>query len=254
MIGCQAVVGPSNERDWSPDQAILPSAELNGSRVTVHNIRNCEYRTADEYEVRYYDRTFDLNQLTSVDFIMVPFSDYPEGAHTFLSFGFDDRDYLAISVEVRREKGETFSVVKGLTRQYELMYVVGDERDLIQLRTNFRLDDVYLYRAKASPQQAQALFVDMLERANNLAKQPEYYDLVTNNCTTNIMQHINHVKPGRIPYTYEILLPGYSDRLAYRLGLFKSTKSFEQTKLDARVTKLAYIYRDDAEFSQRIRR
>lgn len=250
--GCRAI-GPSNDRDWSPDQAVLPTAEISSSQATIHNIRNCAYRTADDYDVHYYDRSFDLQTVRSVDFIMVPFSDYPEGAHVFLSFGFDDGRYLAISVEVRREKGETFSAIKGLCDQYELMYVIGDERDLIQLRTNLRLDDVYLYRANASPEQARALLVDMLKRANQLAEKPEFYHLLTNNCTTNVVNHINRVRPGKIPYTYEILLPGYSDRLAYRLGLFKTDVSFERTKLKARVTKLAYIYRDDPAFSERIR-
>lgn len=252
--GCRSVIGPSNQRDWSPDQAVLPYAEFDQQVVRIHNVRNCDYRTSDDYTVNYYDKTCDLNQLKSVDFIMVPFTDRPEGAHTFLSFGFEDGDYVAISIEVRREKGETFSVVQGLMNQYELMYVVGDERDLIQLRSNLRMDDVYLYRAKATPVQARALLVDMLERANKLADEPEYYHLVTNNCTTNIMRHINRVAPGRVPYTYEVLLPGYSDRLAYRLGLIEQGESFERAKMDARINRLAYVHRDSPDFSQLIRR
>ena len=252
--GCRSVVGPSNDRDWSPDQARLSTADFDGHRVHVHNIRNCSYRTADEFTVDYYDKTFDLERLRTADFIMVPFTDYPDGAHTFLSFGFDDDQYVAISVEIRREKGEYYSVPAALMNQFEIMYVVGDERDLIQLRSNVRLENVYMYRASASPAQVRSLFVDMLERANKLAQKPEYYHMLTNNCTTNIMAHINHVSPGRVPYTYEVLLPGHSDRLAYRLGLIAQDESFERAKEKARINRLAYVNRDSPEFSKLIRR
>ena len=252
-LGCRAS-GPSNSRNWSPDQAVLPYAEFEGPRVRLHNIRNCSYRTTDDYTVGYYDKTYDLEKLDRVDFIMVPFSELPEGAHTMLSFGFADEDYLGISVEVRREKGETYSLTKSLTNGFELMYVIADERDLISLRTNQRLDDVYLYRANATPEQARALLVDMLERANELRNQPEYYHLITNNCTTNIMRHINRISPGRVPYNYEVLFSGYSDRLAFRLGLIGDGQSFEREKLAARVNKLAYVYRESPDFSKSIRR
>ena len=252
-LGCQAS-GPSNSRNWSADQAVLPYAEFDGPRVQLHNIRNCSYRTTDDFTVSYYDKTFDLEKLNRVDFIMVPFSELPEGAHTMLSFGFNDDDYLGISVEVRREKGETYSITKSLANGFELMYVIADERDLIALRTNQRLDDVYLYRANATPEQARALLVDMLERANQLRNQPEYYHLITNNCTTNIMRHINRISPGRVPYNYEVLFSGYSDRLAYRLGLIGDGQSFERAKLAARVNKLAYVHRESPDFSKNIRR
>jgi hypothetical protein len=220
----------------------------------VHNIRNCEYRCVDDYTVRHYDKTFDLDKIQSVDFIMVPFSNMPAGAHTFLSFGFEGPEYVAISVEARREKGELYTASGGLTRQFELMYIVGDERDLIQLRSIHRLDDVYVYRCVAPRAEVRALFVDMLKRTNQLRKKPEFYDLVTNNCTTNLVSHINNVSPGRVPYTYQVLFPGYSDRLAYDMGLIKNDKPFEQIKDEARVNKLAYIYRDREDFSALIRR
>jgi hypothetical protein len=171
-----------------------------------------------------------------------------------LSFGFEGEEYVAISVEARREKGEVYTASGGLTRKFELMYIVGDERDLIQLRSIHRLDDVYVYRCVAPRSEVRALFVDMLERTNRLRKKPEFYDLVTNNCTTNLVSHINKVSPGRVPYTYQVLFPGYSDRLAYDMGLIKNDKPFEQIKDEARVNKLAYIYRDREDFSAVIRR
>jgi hypothetical protein len=252
-VGCKSL-GPSNHRNWSPDQAKLSTAEFRGSLVEVRNIRNCTYRSTEDYKVDYYDRTFDLHDVESVDFVMVPFPDMPSLAHTMLSFGFQGKDFLAVSVEIRKEKGEVYDPIKGMMNQYELQYVLGDERDLIGLRTNYRLNDVYVYRAKATPEQARLLLVDVLERANGLAKNPEFYHTVTNNCTTNIVNHINRLKPDRVPLDYRVLLPGYSDELAYDLGLIDTTESFARTRLKARVNELAYKYRDADDFSVRIRR
>ena len=198
----------------------------------------------------YYDKTFDLDKLTSVDFIVVPFNETPSLGHTMLSFGFDDEDYLAVSVEIRRERGEEFSPIKGFFQQYELMYVVADERDVIQKRVNCDLSDVYLYRSTATPEQARTLFKDVMRRVNKLAREPEFYDTLTNNCTTNIRNHINHLKPDEVPYDYRVLLPGYSDRLAYDLGLIERHGSYEETRLRAKVNYQAYLHRDAPDFSR----
>jgi len=245
---------PSNHRDWGADQAVLARADFQGDRVTVHNIRNCTYRTIDDYDVAYYDKTFDLNELTSVDFIVVPFNDLPGVAHTMLSFGFRDRDYLAVSVEIRKEKGEKYGPLKGFFRQYELIYVVADERDVIHKNAIHELCGVYVYRTRATPGQARELFVDVMQRVNKLVDEPEFYHTLTNNCTTNIRRHINHLAPGRIPYDYRVLLPGYSDKLAYDLGLLETDASFEQTRARARVNYQAYLHRDSPDFSEKIRR
>jgi hypothetical protein len=252
LPGCNVLV-PSNARQWSPDQALLAYARFDGERVTVHNIRNCAYSSADNFTVEHYDKTFDLGELDSVDFIMVPFSDMPGGAHTFLSFGFGGRDYLAVSVEIRKELGEAYSSLKGFVNGYEIMYVIGDERDLIQLRTIHRLDDVYVYRAKASPAQSRALFVDVLERANKLVDEPEFYNTLTNNCTTNVLRHVNRIATRKVPYTYQVLLPAYSDRLAYDMGLLDTRLPFEEMKRRARVNPLAFVHRDRPDFSAVIR-
>lgn len=239
--------------EWSPNQAVLPMAEFEGNHVEIHNIRNTEYRTTDDYTVRHYDKKFDLDKLDSVDFIMVPFDGVPGGAHTFLSFGFDGQDYVAISVEVRRKKGQEFDPVEALIKQPEIMFVVGDERDLIQLRTIHWLSDVYMYRAQSPKAQMQALFVSMLNHANRLNEKPEYYNLITNNCTTNIMRHINEVSPNRVPYTYQILFPAYSDELAYHLHLIKIDENFARTKQEARINEVVYVNRESDDFSVKIR-
>jgi len=247
--GCHGVT----KDNWSPNQAVLPTADIKGNEVTIRNVRNTSYRTADDYTVRHYDKTYDLDKLDSVDFIMVPFPDVPGGAHTFLSFGFDEQDYVAISVEVRRKNGEEFSPVKALIKQPELMYVIGDERDLIQLRTIHWLSDVYMYRAQAPKERMQQLFVSMLKRANKLSTEPELYNLITNNCTTNIVRHINEVAPNEVPYTYQVLFPAYSDKLAYDLHLIKIDGNFERTKQEARINEAAYVWRESPDFSVKIR-
>ncbi len=244
---------PSNDRDWATDQAVLPTAEFNGRQVTVRNIRNIRYRTIDDFDVHYYDRTFDLDRITSVDFIVVPFNDTPGIAHTMLSFGFDHRDYIGLSVEIRKERGEKYSPIKGFFRQYELMYVLADERDLILKNCLQWRANVYIYRTKAGPDQARKLFVDVLNRVNELAAEPEFYDTLTNNCTTNIRNHINRCFPDRVPYDYRVLLPGYSAELAYDLGLLDTELSFAETQRRARVNYAAYLYRDEPDFSVKIR-
>ena len=254
-IGCGALGRqPSNYRDWSPDQALLPYAEINGDIVHVHNVRNCTYLTADTYVPGYYDKTYDLSGLQYVDFIVVPFRGMPSLAHTMLSFGFDDGEHLAISVEIRRQKGEKYDLIKGMLNHYELMYVVADERDVVKLRTTYRGDDVYLYRARATPEQARMLFVDVMERVDKLASTPEFYNVFTNNCTTNIVGHINHVAPGKVPQSIKILLTGHSDRLAYDLGLLDTTLPFQETRRGAKVSDVAKQVASAPDFSERIRR
>jgi len=244
---------PSHTRDWQPSHAVLPTAEFEGNQVHVRNIRNSYYFSEDVYTPRYYDRTFDLDRLKTVDFVVVPFNEAPSLAHTMLAFGFDDEEYLGVSVEARLEKGETYSPVRGALRQFELMYVVADERDLIQLRTEHRNADVYVYRTQVTPEQARALFVDMMQRVNQIAQQPEFYDTLTNNCTTNIVRHVNRVRPGRIPFDIGVLLSGHSDRLAYDLGLIDRSRPFEEVRAAARVNDLARRYKDNPRFSQLIR-
>jgi hypothetical protein len=249
-----SVKTPSNDRDWFPSLELLATAEIDGSQATIKNIRNCRYLTETDFLIDYYDKTFDLNELTSVDFIVVPFKEAPALAHTMLSFGFQDRDYVAISVEARLEKGETYSPLKGATNEHELMYVIGDERDMIALRTEQRDVDVYVYRANVRPAQARAMFVDMLARANKLAKEPEFYDTFSNNCTTNIVDHINQLGPNLVPYSYHVLLPGHSDRLAYDLGLLDRTLPFETLKRRAHVNARAHVFAGREDFSRQIRR
>ena len=245
--------GPSNDRDWIPEHRVLASAEIKGDKLHVKNVRNCEFFSYRDCLVDHYDRTYDLSQLQSVDFLMVPFNETPALAHTMLSFGFAGGDYLGVSVEVRLERGESYSPTLGLFGQFELIYVIADERDLVRVRTEYRNVDVLVYRSTATPEQARRLLVDIMQRVNHLHDHPEYYDTLSNNCTTNIVRHINQLAPGRVPDDYRVLLPGFADNLAYELGLLDKTVPFAELKRRARINDLALRYKDDPHFSQRIR-
>jgi len=244
---------PSNHRDWMPDQERLPRIELEGRRVRVHNLRHAHYRSTSDYDVAWEERTYDPDRLRSAWFAVEPFAGWKGRAHTLMSFGFEGNDYLAVSVEIRKEKGEEFSPWKGLVRQYEIMYVLGDERDLIQLRTNHRRDRVYLYPVRAPRERIEQMLVGMLRRANHLAEEPEFYNTFTSSCTTNIVRHVNELVPGRVPWSYKVVLPGYSDELAYDLGLIDTDLPFEEAQRHFRIDEKAQRFGDGEGFSAIIR-
>lgn len=260
-LGCSGftkILAPSNTRNWSADQAVLPVVQFQGNQVTVRNVRHCRYFEEDTYVVNHRDQSYNLDDLQHVDFFVIPFETMPAIAHTMLSFEFvaDDGqiEHLVASVEIRKEEGEEYKAWKGTARQYELMYVLADERDAVQVRANNRREDVYLYRTTATPEQARQLLVDVLGRANELASRPEFYNTVSNNCTTNIARHINRIVPNRLRYDYHILLPGYSDKLAYKEGLIEHHGTFEETKVRAYVTPKAIMHANRENFSELIRR
>ena len=245
---------PSNDRNWNDDQDILPFAEINDNKVTIHNIRNFSYASTTSYTPNYYDKTFDITKLKNVWYVVEPFSGIPGSAHTFLSFEFENDQFVSVSVEIRKEKGESYSPIKGLFNTYELMYVIADERDVIKLRSNYRKDLVYLYPAKTTPTKVQALFLDMIQRANDLNENPEFYNTITNTCTTNIVQHINTITPNRVPlFNLSILLPADSDKLAYKLGLIDTTLSFEKAREKFFINDRALQYAESVDFSRKIR-
>ena len=235
LIVWWSLIKPSNNRDWQKDVAVLPYAEIQGDLVTIQNIRNFTYRTETDFDPHYYDKTFDLNKLDSVDLIAV----YWMGdaiAHVMLSFGFGGTDYVAFSIEIRKEKTEAYSALKGFFKQYELTYVVGDERDLIGLRTSFRnpQEDVYLYRLRMLPERKRLLFLEYIKKINELKEQPEFYNTLTTNCTTNVVTH-TRAYGGDIRYNWKVLLSGYAPQYVYEIGGLDTSRTF------AELRKLSYI-------------
>ncbi|MCP3104990.1 DUF4105 domain-containing protein [Myxococcus sp. K15C18031901] len=246
-------VEPRAQRDWAPDLARAAHADVVDTRVTLHDVRDFRYRSTTDWDASWYSATYDARELTGAWFIVEPFSGFFGAAHTMVSFGFSDGRYLVFSVEVRREKGETFSAVGGLFRQFELVYVVGDERDLVQLRSNHRKDDVYLYPVRASKERIADFFLDMVARMNALHAHPEFYDSLDNNCTTNLVRHFEKVSAVKVPYDHRTLLPAFSDALAYELGLIDTDAPLEVVRARYRINERAMAAANQADFSRRIR-
>lgn len=247
-------IEPSNDRQWQPDVARLPRATIEGDLVTIHDIRDFEYRSETDYTPRYYDKTFDLRELDEVDLISV----YWMGdaiAHVMVSFGFAGRDYVTISIETRKEIGESYDTIRGFFRQYELIYVVGDDRDLIRLRTNYRknpVEDVYVYRTAISLANARRFFLDYLREINSLHEQPEFYNTGTTNCTTNVWRHTK-VNPGSHAFSWKLLLSGYAAEYVYELGMLDTSMPFDALRERSHVNPAAQAADGAADFSQRIR-
>lgn len=245
---------PSSAGPWSVDHAVLPEARFQGDRVTIRNVRNFRYRSASDFTPAYEDRTLHLSQIESVWYVITPFStDWRGPAHAFLSFGFADSQYVAISVEARRRLGQGYSMIAGLFRRFQIIYVIGDERDLVGLRSHVRGEETFVYPIRATREQVRTVFVSMLSRANALAENPEFYNTLFNNCTTNILRHVNEVADPRISYGPRILLPGYSDRVAHRRGLLDTDLPLEEARERFRVNGRGVLDAGQPDFSIGIR-
>lgn len=220
--------------DWQKALSVLSTAEIKGDLVTVRNVRNFRYEGSErEEDVRpaYYDRTYDLNKIERVWFIAEPFKDLHIAAHTFVSFEFSDGNFLSISIEARKKKGQVYNLFKGLLRTYPLMYIAADERDTILMRANVRQSDVFVYPVKASPKEARALFVLMMERMNALATHPRWYHTLWANCTSSIASHIQKLWPGRLGwFPWQLWMTGYADTLAFNAGLIDTDLSLEEAR------------------------
>lgn len=246
-------IKPTNNSNWSPDQKVLPYAIIKDNLVSISSVRNFSYSSESDYIPGYYDKTYDINKIKSVDYIVEPFGDFSGAAHTFLSFGFEDDVYISISVEIRKKEGQTFSPWKTFFKQYEIMYVVSDERDVIKLRSNYRKDDVYVYPTKIDEAHARQLFLSMIKRVNSLYDEPEFYNLINNTCATNIVKHVNEISEIKVPFSYKVLLPGYSDKLAYDLELLDTILPYEEIRSKYQINKKAMEYATSSEFSIKIR-
>lgn len=257
VVGFGTIIGtrrPSLDRPWAADQARLPEIVRTDSLVRIANVRDFVYRTETDFDTRYETRTYDLNQVTSVWLVLTPFSRAFRGAaHSFVSFGFADSTYLAVSIEARRERDEHYGLLAGLGRNFELIYVFGEERDVIGKRAAFGGFDVYLYPIRTTPERARAMLADMIDRAVALGRRPEFYNTFSNNCTSNLVRHVNRIVPGRIPAGLKLLFPGYADEVARNLGLLDGTLPLEEARARYRVNDRAAGALGLARFSALIR-
>jgi hypothetical protein len=255
LIFSRFVLGKlSDKLEWSTDQKILPYAHFDNSVVKLFNIRNFTYESESDYVVDYYDKDFDLDKIKKVYFIVEPFGSIKGIAHTFLSFEFEDNSFISVSVEIRKKVGQSYSIFKSFFIKYNLVYVIGDEKDLIKLRTNYRYDDVYMYPIKTPISKAKKLFLDVVESANKLHDNPRFYNVFNSNCTTVLLKHANKLRIDKLKYSWKIFLPAYSDRLIYENGLIDTDLSFEDMKKKFRINSLAKKSGNLKDFSLNIRK
>jgi len=253
LIAAFLAIPASNDRDWQPEVAVAPHATVDGDRVTIHGVRNFHYRSETDFDPHWEDRSYDLRELDSLD-VVASYWSGPHIAHILLSFGFGGKDYVAISIETRKERGEVYSTLGGFFKLYELVYVVADERDLIGVRTTYRQppEDVYLYRVLVPRERIRRLFLDYLRGMNDLAEHPRFYNTLTTNCTTGALFH-TRVNPGSPRLSWKVLLSGHLPEYLYELGGLDPSLPFPELQRRSWVDERARAADDAPDFSQRIR-
>lgn len=242
---------PLNDRDWAPDVARGVTAQVEGREVIVSNVRDFDWRTEDEGEERWKTQRYNLDDLTSLDLVSSTWG-MPAIAHTLMSFGFRDGRHLVFSAEIRRERGEKFSEIGGFFKEFELVLIAAEERDIIRLRTNMRGEDVSLFSLNLTPRQREELFLSYLELGNELSREPRFYQTVTTNCTTVIFRLARLIEPG-LPLDWRIVLSGYLPDYLHERGLIGSGRPLDEVKAHARITARARAAEDAEDYSALIR-
>jgi hypothetical protein len=253
MIYFFGFVTPRQDQEWAPEHARKPIVRIDGDTVHVGNVRNFTWRSATDFTPGFYDRTYDLNALSSMYYVVASMPAWEAVAHVFVCFGFSDGQAVAVSVEGQRVKGQVYQVIPSMFRQYQLIYVVGDERDVVGLRGAIWQKPVYFYPARTTRERKRAIFVDMMERAHSLEEHPEFYHLIVNNCMNNITYHLRRLGGRPLPHDLEVLLTGLSDRVAHRLGYIDTDLPFEQAREAFRVDEWMRDTPLDENFSKRLR-
>ncbi|MDR1925957.1 MAG: DUF4105 domain-containing protein [Planctomycetaceae bacterium] len=247
-------ITPVNDRRWSPNHAVLQTADFNANQVTIRNVRYSTYNTNQDYTTRYYDATFNLDQIRTIDLIIVPLRGLPSIAHVQSSFGFADGKHILMSITARYEEGEIFDPIASALRQFELIYVFADERDVLRLDSQINKNDVYLYRLNFAPHEVRTMFVDALQRANKLAAKPEFYHPVRNSCVTNLVDHINKGRPKAIPANHRTLFSGMLGKYVFDLKLVDTQETdFKVVNENAKINWLVERFGDLEYFSAGIR-
>ncbi len=246
-----SMIEPSHDREWRPEVAVMPRIAIDGDRVRITGVRDFRFRSRDDFDVRYEDREVSLSRMTGVDFYISYWAEGPVG-HTFLSFLFEDAPPLGISIETRPEVGEGFDPLASLFKQFELIYLVANEQDLVGLRASHRDEEVFLYHTRISPEFARRLFLVYAGRINQLADEPEFYHLLSNSCTVNIIRYANKAgREGR--FSIKHLLNGLVDQYIFSAGVVDTSLPFEELRRRSRITAAAQAAEGSPDFSERIR-
>jgi hypothetical protein len=254
VLGWWLSLKPSNDGDWQPDVGRTAWAEMDGDRVTIHNLRNCDYRSETDYSNCWGDRTVYLSQIRGADFFLTNWG-IPFASHPIVSFQFGDSEHVAFSIEARYKADQTYSTILGFFRQYGLIFVVADERDVIRLRTNYRKDEeVYMYRVQVQPETARAMFLTYVAYLNKLKDHPEWYNELTRNCTTTLDRPLAADVGNPQPWNYQLLLNGTLDKLLYDRGrLVTGGLPFPELKQREHINAVAHTANESPDFSALIR-
>lgn len=244
-------IAPSNDRDWAPDVAHGVTADIAGPDVVLRNVRNFEWRGEDDFTPRWETRRYSLDRLTTVDLVSSVWAS-PAIAHTLISFGFADSRHVVFSAEVRRERGEEFSEIGGFFKEFELVMIAADESDILHLRTNIRRENVTLLPLRLTGAQARALFLAYVNRADKLARQPQFYQTITANCTT-VMFELARLVDKRVPMDWRILVSGYLPEYLYDLGIIRTDIPLDQVLQQAAISQRALDAPAAADYSRVIR-
>ncbi len=234
LLSLNIVFQPSHDRNWEIGQEKLPYISFDDKTgdFSIKNFRNFDWFDTGVANIRYETRNFNINSMNSVDVYISHFSEFEGLAHIFLSFGFEDGRHIVVSFETRREVGEKFSPILGILRQFEIIYVVGSERDVVGLRTDVRGERVYLYHTKATPKQARDFFRKISLDINSIYKKPRIYNTLTHNCTNELTRRAEEVSNIDFPITWKSIMPGYFDEVLYKLNIIDTAKNFRETKKD----------------------
>jgi hypothetical protein len=246
-----STIRPSNDRPWQPDVARPPSGDVDGDRLTLHNVRDFDYRSETDFTEHWDTRTYDLAKLDRLDFFMSYWGS-PSIAHTIVSWAFTDGQHLAVSIETRKEVGETYSPVAGFFRQYELYYVAADERDVIRLRTNYRGEHVYLYPLRTPRDRVRRSLLQYVAAMNRLAATPEFYNAGTGNCTTTIRTNMEHIGAS-MPFDWRYFVNGYLNELLYEKNVVDTSRPLDEFTKASLIDERAKAADQDPDFSRRIR-
>ncbi|OVZ55481.1 hypothetical protein CDO44_25100 [Pigmentiphaga sp. NML080357] len=245
-------IRPSNDRPWIPEVARQTHGNVEGDRVTLHNVRNFDWRSATDFDARWETRTYYLSRLCSVDLVL-SYWGRPAIAHAMVSFGFTDGQYVVFSVEIRRKQGDAFSEIGGFFRNYELSVIASAEEDSLRVRTNVRGEDGYLYRIHMPREAACSLFLAYVDTANGLVRRPRFYNTLTANCTTLVFQMAQRIVPG-LPLDYRLLMSGYLPEYLFELGALQGAPDVAAYRRGGRYTERALETSDAESFSRNIRR
>lgn len=251
VYGWYASIEPKAAANWAKDAAILPEVEINGDNLTVRHIRNFHYRSDADFDAVYYDKTYDLNQVRTVD-LFLSYWGTTDIAHTIMSFGFANGEYLPISIETRKESGEEYSAIQGFFKKFELIYVIADEKDLIGVRVNQRREDVYLYRLRPEPDKVRKMLEQYLLTVHELEHKPRFYNALSTNCTTSILPHIRAVQD--LKFNWALIANGNLDRWRYEQGIWGFDIPFEEFRRRSQINDKVKQAADALDFSARIRK